>query len=111
MTAAQRWDSEIGTIENGVYLGHIASLTFSGPYAMKGRKLTFDFDTLNIKIGPFKSSFALKEKINDYVPSKKDPFFLFFYVDEKVVAARGRSGGIAFWAKTTPAWELEKGIA
>lgn len=34
----------------------------------------------------------------------------FFYVDERVVAARGRGGGIALWARTSPTWELEKGI-
>ena len=34
----------------------------------------------------------------------------FFYIDERVAAARGRGGGIAVWARTSPAWELEKGI-
>ena len=78
---------------------------------MKGKKLTFDFDTMHLKLGPSKFNIPLKKKIVDYVPSRKDPFFLFFYVDEDVVAARGRSGGVAYWARTTPAWELEKGIS
>ena len=30
----QRWDSETKLIENGIYLGHIASLKFTGPWAM-----------------------------------------------------------------------------
>ena len=30
----QRWDGETKLIENGIYLGHIASLKFTGPWAM-----------------------------------------------------------------------------
>ena len=111
ITAVQRWDATQGQIENGIFLGHLAALTFSGPYAMKGKKLSFDFDTLAIKLGPKKFSFNLKAKITNYTPSPKDPFFLFFYVGEDLVAARGRGGGVAFWARTSPAWELEKGVA
>lgn len=110
LTAVQRWDASQGQIENGIFLGHLAALTFSGPYAMKGKKLSFDFDTLVIRLGPKKFSFKLKDKITNYVPAPKDPFFLFFYVSDDLVAARGRGGGVAFWARTTPAWELEKGV-
>ena len=108
ITAVQRWDA--GEIENGIFLGHLAALTFSGPYSMKGKKLSFDFDTLKIRIGPGKFSFKLKDKITEYAAPPKDPFFLFFYVGEDLVAARGRGGGIAFWAKTSPAWELQNGV-
>jgi hypothetical protein len=113
LTAVQRWDAKAGKIENGIFLGFLAALTFSGPYAMKGKKLSFDFDTVQIKLGPGKFSIPLKTKIDPstYVGSPKDPFFLFFYVDDNVVAARGRGGGVAFWARTTPQWELEKGVA
>jgi hypothetical protein len=111
LTAVQRWDATVGQIENGIFLGHVAALTFSGPYAMKGKKLSFDFDTLKLKLGPWTLPFNLKAKITDYSsPPPKDPFFLFFYVSEDLIAARGRGGGIAFWARTTPAWELENGI-
>lgn len=111
LTAVQRWDASAGQIENGIFLGFLGALTFSGPYAFKGKKLSFDFDTLKLKLGPATFEFKLKDKIVDYVPGPKDPFFLFFYVGEDLVAARGRSGGVAFWARTTPAWELEKGVA
>ena len=30
----QRWDAPKQEIENGVYLGHIASISFLGPWAM-----------------------------------------------------------------------------
>jgi len=86
-------------------------LSFTGPYAMKGKKLQFDFDTLTLRLGPGKLSFPLKDKIEDYNPSPKDPFFIFFYVDDGIIAARGRSGGLAFWSRTSPQWELENGVA
>ncbi len=38
------------------------------------------------------------------------PFFLFAYADNDIIVARGRGGGLAYWAATTPAWELENGI-
>lgn len=31
ITAAQTWDASTNTFNNGVYLGHLASLAFSGP--------------------------------------------------------------------------------
>ena len=30
----QRWDGKTQLIENGIYLGHIASLQFAGPWKM-----------------------------------------------------------------------------
>lgn len=35
LTAAQRWDASTGTIENGIFLGLIAALTFSGGYCQR----------------------------------------------------------------------------
>jgi hypothetical protein len=32
LTAAQRFDASTNENENGVFLGHVASLTFRGPY-------------------------------------------------------------------------------
>jgi len=42
---------------------------------------------------------------------KKLPFFLYSYADNEIIVARGRSGGLAAWVKTTPAWEMESGVA
>lgn len=36
LTAAQRWDASTGEIENGIYLGLLAALTFQGAYEMRG---------------------------------------------------------------------------
>lgn len=97
LTAAQRWDASKGEIENGIFLGLLGALTFKGPYSFSGKKLSFDFDTLILRIGPFKFDFKLKDKILNYKANPKDPFFIIFYVDEDIIAARGRGGGIAFW--------------
>jgi hypothetical protein len=74
------------------------------------KKLSFDFDTLCIRVLGAKFKIPLKAKITDYRPSPKDPFFIFFHVDEDIIAARGRGGGVALWARTSPNWELENGI-
>jgi hypothetical protein len=111
LTAVQRWDAAAGEIENGIFLGHLAALLFKGPYSFSGKKLGFDFDTLVIKLGP-KFEFPLKSKIDraSYKPTSKDPFFIFVYVDDDICVARGRGGGIAMWARTSPKWELENGV-
>lgn len=111
ITAVQKWDASKNEIENGIFLGHLIALTFRGPYKFTGKKLQFDFDTIAIKLGP-KFEFPLKAKINpaSYVPDPKGPFFIFVYVDEKVCVARGRGGGIAMWARTTPSEELKIGV-
>lgn len=120
LTAAQRWDAEKAQIENGIFLGHVAALTFTGPYSMKGKILSFDFVKLNLKIGPAKFSFDLKKdsvvknafdaSATVFQRTKTTPFFVFLYVDEDVCIARGRSGGVAYWARTTASEEAEKGI-
>lgn len=107
LTAAQRWDASKGEIENGIYLGLLAALTFKGPYSFSGKKLSFDFDTLKLRIGPLKLEFKLKDKILDYKADPKDPFFIVFYVDEDIIAARGRGGGIAFWTKCESDFDMK----
>ncbi|KAF4404394.1 hypothetical protein G4B88_014850 [Cannabis sativa] len=86
-------------IENGVYLGPIGALTFEGRLSWKTRILAFIFESIRIKIGPLKPlEISLGEK-DDREPSNKDPFFVWFYIDEEIAVARGRSGGTAFWCR------------
>lgn len=61
ITAVQRWDLETSEIENGIFLGHVAAMTFKGPFSMKpGAKiLAFDFTSLTFKVGPFRPRFSL----------------------------------------------------
>ncbi|KAI8111690.1 hypothetical protein M9435_004189 [Picochlorum sp. BPE23] len=111
LTAAQRWDARTGEIENGIFLGLIAALTFKGGYAYQGKKLSFDFDRVNIKLGPLKFEFKIKDAIVDYKPAAKDPFFIIFYVDDEVICARGRGGGIALWKKTEKDFDMKNLVA
>jgi len=115
INTVQRWDSKTQLIENGIYLGHIASLQFAGPWKMTKRKMDFDFDRINIKLGPWKFGFNLKARQMDEWTRKDEvkgagPFFLFCYVDDQICVARGRGGGLALWSRTTPVWEAEAGV-
>ncbi|XP_059302016.1 LOW QUALITY PROTEIN: uncharacterized protein LOC132053942 [Lycium ferocissimum] len=101
ITAIQRFDAAAKRIENGVYLGPLGFLTFEGPFSWKNRILAFVFERLRIKIGPFDPfDISIKGK-EEREPSNKDkdPFFIWFYIDEEIAVARGRSGGTAFWVR------------
>ncbi|KAL0797923.1 hypothetical protein Bca101_053097 [Brassica carinata] len=101
LTAVQRFDAAGKRIENGVYLGPIGALTFEGKFSWKNRILAFIFEQIRIKIGPLDPiEIGLGKKDAEEVePSNKDPFFIWFYVDEEIAVARGRSGGTAFWCR------------
>ncbi|XP_012572062.2 uncharacterized protein [Cicer arietinum] len=99
LTAVQRFDATAKRIENGVYLGPVGQLTFEGKLSWKNRILSFIFENLRIKVGPLKPlQISLGQK-EDREPSTKDPFFIWFYVDNEIAVARGRSGGTAFWCQ------------
>ncbi|KAL1813689.1 hypothetical protein ACET3Z_014702 [Daucus carota] len=99
ITAIQRFDAVGKRIENGVYLGPLGWLTFEGRLSWKKRILAFMFEHFRIKIGPF-NPFDINIKGEDESePSTKNPFFIWFYIDEEIAVARGRSGGTAFWCR------------
>ncbi|XP_020535030.1 uncharacterized protein LOC105634328 isoform X2 [Jatropha curcas] len=99
LTAVQRFDAAGKRIENGVYLGPIGCLTFEGRFTWKKRILAFIFERIRIKIGPLNPlEISLGQK-EDREPNTKDPFFIWFYIDEEIAVARGRSGGTAFWCR------------
>eukprot|EP00775_Hariotina_reticulata_P009243 gene9244-9408_t len=113
LPACQKFEN--GDFENGVFLGPIASMTFNGPFSMKGRQITFDVVAMNIGIGPWKFSIPLKKgavpiEAMDAQDAKKLPFFLYSYVDSDIVVARGRSGGQAVWQRATKEWEAKAGV-
>ena len=37
---------------------------------------------------------------------RKLPFFLYAYVDEEIIVARGRSGGLALWIAADSKWQV-----
>jgi len=112
ITAVQSW-SRGGHISNGVYLGHWAALQFDGPFRLAGKRLQFDFSSLKLKLLGLNLSFGLKPEGYTLPEQGKAfgalPFFLFAHADGELVVARGRSGGLALWAKATPSWALESG--
>lgn len=38
------------------------------------------------------------------------PFFIYALVDEDIVVARGRSGGVALWGRADPQWAAGAGV-
>ncbi|OVA16204.1 hypothetical protein BVC80_605g3 [Macleaya cordata] len=100
ITAVQRFDAAAKRIQNGVYLGPIGCLTFEGRFSWKKRILAFIFEFLEIKIGPFGPlQISLGGQKEEREPSTKDPFFIWFYVDEEIAVAQGRGGGTALWCR------------
>ncbi|KAL3640743.1 hypothetical protein CASFOL_015711 [Castilleja foliolosa] len=99
ITAVQRFDASGKRIENGVYLGPLGWLTFEGRISWKKRILAFIFEQVRIKVGPL-GPFEISIKGKDErEPESKDPFFIWFYIDDEIAVARGRSGGTAFWVR------------
>ncbi|PIA63660.1 hypothetical protein AQUCO_00201183v1 [Aquilegia coerulea] len=99
VTAIQRFDATAKKIENGVYLGPVGCLTFEGKFSWKKRILAFIFEYLRIKVGPFGPLQISLGQSQDREPNTKDPFFIWFYVDEEIAVAQGRGGGTAFWCR------------
>jgi hypothetical protein len=60
-----------------------------------------------LKLGPFKLG---PFNIGGSKEEGSRPFFLFFYVDDDIVCAQGRGGGIALWSKASSKYVLEKGL-
>ncbi|KAF5180930.1 microbial collagenase [Thalictrum thalictroides] len=99
ITAIQRFDAAAKRIENGVYLGPVGRLTFEGKFSWKKRILAFVFEYLRIKVGPFGPLQISLGQSQDREPNTKDPFFIWFYVDEEIAVAQGKGGGTAFWCR------------
>uniref|UniRef100_A0A8I6WW50 Uncharacterized protein n=1 Tax=Hordeum vulgare subsp. vulgare TaxID=112509 RepID=A0A8I6WW50_HORVV len=100
VTAVQRFDAEGQRIENGVYLGAAGSLSFEGRLSWKKKMLAFVFERVRVKLGPLPTleiPFGGGDMSRE--PSSKDPFFLWFYVDEEIAVAQGKGGGTAFWCR------------
>lgn len=100
VTAVQRFDAAGKRIENGIYLGPIGCLTFEGRLSWKKKILAFIFERVRIKVGPLGPLEIGFGSGNDgREPNTKDPFFVWFYVDEEIAVAQGRGGGVAYWCR------------
>lgn len=96
-------------IRNQLQIGPL-NLTFSGParFNPKQNLLLFDFTHLQLALGgrvvlqtPVRGGEAKRSQFAQTGVSKL-PFFGFFAVTDRVIAARGRGGGLALWARPNP---------
>lgn len=95
-----------GRVQNLVQLGGL-KLSLSGPVKFLLGKgiIAFDFTHLTIRFfgaklyeGYIRNGKATEEKF--YEESvKKQAFFAYFLINNQVIAARGRGGGLAIWGK------------
>ncbi|KAL2653566.1 hypothetical protein R1flu_021694 [Riccia fluitans] len=109
ITAVQQFDAEASRLENGVYLGPLGSLTFSGKMTFEKRKLSFFFNSVNLTLGswgPLKIKFGGKSDSD--IPDKNDPFFIWYYADDEIIVAKGRGGGVAYWCRIAFTWRAER---
>jgi len=99
-------------IENGIYLGDLALIKFSGPFDfdLVRRKLEFDFTKIAVlgfeirikgedaaRIG---ASTGLGSESNVKNSEKgKRPFFNWISADANIATARGGGGGLALWKR------------
>src|SRR6476661_1107317 len=98
-------NSEIGRVENSVKVGAIA-LTLSGPTKfLPNNILAFDFTIITVKfLGKtvyqgFIRGGEEREAEFFSLSVGKQAFFAYFLVEDGIIAARGRGGGLALWGR------------
>lgn len=120
--AQQSFDADAGRIRNGVYAGPV-KFFFDGPFVWRANlnMLEFTFTRVSLQLGslgPWSVDIddgkwdAVKiaeqsasegggkvEKGKDAAKPGANPFFKFVHADETCIAARGRGGGLALWAR------------
>ena len=97
--------NETGIFDNGVFLLNGAlSMRLSGPFrwVSKRNRLEFTVDRMKLKGGSWENIRDGLDKEGsslDGRTSKTLPFFTFFLITPGLAAARGRSGGLAFYSR------------
>ena len=97
--------SEIGRVENSVQVGAI-ELTLSGPTNfLPNNILAFDFTRIAVKLlgktvyqGFIRGGEAREAEFFSLSVGKQ-AFFAYFLVEDGIIAARGRGGGLALWGR------------
>ncbi len=97
---------EVGWVYNQVKVGAL-QLSLNGPLKLsrKNNILAFDFTQIDLTAlgaklydGYLREGRA-KEQAFDAAPIGKQAFFNYFWLGDNAIAARGRGGGLALWAK------------
>ncbi|MEG4234770.1 hypothetical protein QUA40_22105 [Microcoleus sp. Pol11C3] len=105
-------DRETGRVENSVQVGAIV-LTLSGPtkFLVNKNILAFDFTRITVKLlgktvyqGFIRGGEAREAEFFSLSVGKQ-AFFAYFLVEEGIIAARGRGGGLALWGRDQTAVE------
>jgi len=99
-------NGEAGQVKNSVHLAGI-TVTLSGPtkFFPNQKLLAFDFTQLTIQLfGKTLYSGTIRggqnrTKIFYQQPIKQQAFFRYFLIEENLIAARGRGGGLAIWRR------------
>lgn len=95
-----------GKVENCVEIGSL-KLSLTGPVKFMAPKniLAFDFTRIKVKLlgltlyegyirdGEAKEASFYSDRIS------KQAFFVYFYITDSAIAARGRGGGLALWSR------------
>ena len=97
---------ETGRVENTVEIGGL-KLSVSGPIKFINKKniLAFDFTKITVYLWAAKlySGYIRggQESENKFATESvgKQAFFAYFLIEDTVIAARGRGGGLAIWGK------------
>ncbi len=96
---------EIGRVENSVQVGAI-ELTLSGPTKfLPNNILAFDFTRIAVKLlgktvyQGFIRGGEGREAEFFSLSVGKQAFFAYFLVEDGIIAARGRGGGLALWGR------------
>ncbi|MEG3933050.1 MULTISPECIES: hypothetical protein [unclassified Microcoleus] len=98
--------SETGRVENSVQVGAI-KLTLSGPtkFLVNKNILAFDFTRITVKLlgktvyqGFIRGGEAREAEFFSLSVGKQ-AFFAYFLVEDGIIAARGRGGGLALWGR------------
>ena len=98
-------NSEIGRVENSVKVGAM-ELTLSGPTKfLRNNILAFDFTRITVKLlgktvyqGFIRGGESREAKFLSLSVGKQ-AFFAYFLVEDGIIAARGRGGGLALWGR------------
>lgn len=96
----------LGRVYNQVQLG-VLKLTLSGPTAFNPANgiLAFDFTRFTVELAErslFRAAMrgGTEREAEFYnLPLKQQAFFRFFWITPQGIAARGKGGGLALWAK------------
>lgn len=103
---AEQPDTNIGRVINSVKIAFI-QLSLSGPMKFMPQKniLAFDFSYLKFSLGGWNlyqghlKNGLQKEAEFQQKELKHQAFFSFFLIEDNLIAARGRGGGLALWGR------------